>query len=801
MSKAVEAAKQKFLAARKKFGTTGKVADLGQLRELYKTLYKFLAEKVVEQECQQEVLQDKARKESSIPVIDEVKERTTENIKEVTKTFTDGVTNVFGGVVDATNRAKDKYNEVLLSREEMDESSKEESNEPEKKDVFLVNETPKMAAIIGAFNLAGLEYKGQMNSAYVETGGSLTTSVTADFGDMVCPGVVELSATAKLTVKITRFVLITLYRQVASEKIAGYEPLGNKTIFFGCFYGGSKKVKAKIVAVAGAGIPIPDELNVLGGETLALALKAKVQADIEYEGGVVRLHDSEPSFHEKYLSSNMTTKFNNIFDWSSLDEIESRLRKLANRLSASLEDNDKKENQKEVFGLNPPKSKIMKFFQTAESKRKELQNSLDKIKGHLNDPSSFREGTILAVLPKDISKEVDEVEKLFGQISRYDPALKLFSFPESELCQFSLWGHAGKAEATVSAEFQADAAGNTLDANATAGLMGGLKFTTYRFQTYHPVSNKDQLVITQDTSINYRQIIMSAEANAKISSNILGEENKEKSTEATYNMMTYKSAIAMWKYPKKSEEKMAQCLQGSGISFGVSVRVTEVSKLKKILGAILVDTTKLEKTKLEEKISNCLKAPNNKRMGSLFNSLKGYLHLSAEELFQYLTNCWVFEEVGSVGGPSVPQELMFPEAVLIESSFAAPIDQTITLNQVKTRELAQTNKETTMYSVDRNFLKTWIEKSSSASQPNKFSLQSIRTRYRIADLQENEMSKFKLGLRLGSGVGIELKDVKNIAVEGIVDLDTMWTEEEGSSPGQAKERYESGVSPVALLHQ
>jgi len=55
------------------------------------------------------------------------------------------------------------------------------------------------------------------------------------------------------------------------------------------------------------------------------------------------------------------------------------------------------------------------------------------------------------------------------------------------------------------------------------------------------------------------------------------------------------------------------------------------------------------------------------------------------------------------------------------------------------------------------------------------SLQSLRLRYRIADIKENTITDFKLGLAgLGTAANFSLKTIEQVGIDGIVDLAVVW---------------------------
>ncbi|MFN5746189.1 MAG: hypothetical protein ACK443_08915 [Methylococcaceae bacterium] len=81
-------------------------------------------------------------------------------------------------------------------------------------------------------------------------------------------------------------------------------------------------------------------------------------------------------------------------------------------------------------------------------------------------------------------------------------------------------------------------------------------------------------------------------------------------------------------------------------------------------------------------------------------------------------------------------------------------------------------------------------------------LNVIRMRYRLQDLDQRESSLFKLGnvKLLGTGAKINLKKIEEAGSEGIVDLCTKWYEPDSNTPDE-NENYNQGVPAVALFCQ
>ncbi|NET61588.1 MAG: hypothetical protein F6K47_37350 [Symploca sp. SIO2E6] len=341
-----------------------------------------------------------------------------------------------------------------------------------------------------------------------------------------------------------------------------------------------------------------------------------------------------------------------------------------------------------------------------------------------------------------------------------------FVAPNKIRCSLSLWGHKGTAGGAAEAGVSLGPA----SAVAKTDVTGQMKHTSYRFQTVCHTKNKSgvNLISTQDTVIDYRQVRLSAEVAATLKTTIpiLGKKlgdtiplsedhlNRDlaqsgKSIERPiYNMMFYRSAHVYW-FP----DSLEKTIPGNGLCFGMSVLIARLIRLAQNKGS---------EPKLMKVICQKLGVNQSDMEAFLDNSL--FVDASPEDFST--------------------------ETVLLESALTPPTNYQI---PISTKTSTPSEK----------LLSDMQTKHGSPSSA--FTLQALRTRYRIADIQENTKTFFKLGLAPPIvSLNINLSKVTQVGQEGIVDLYVHWFADnlkqfnQGVNIAQA---YEEAIPPVALLHQ
>lgn len=129
----------------------------------------------------------------------------------------------------------------------------------------------------------------------------------------------------------------------------------------------------------------------------------------------------------------------------------------------------------------------------------------------------------------------------------------------------------------------------------------------------------------------------------------------------------------------------------------------------------------------------------------------------------------------------------FPKYLLLEAAFAFPDDFQINLKKDGTEPTSTGHGRMLQ---DRQLLNS--------------RLQSLRLRIRISDVEENETSLFKLGFPLiNSRINVDLSSVRGAGQEGLFDYYVHWFSNPAlnTEPQRALAAQETAIPPVVLLHQ
>ena len=333
------------------------------------------------------------------------------------------------------------------------------------------------------------------------------------------------------------------------------------------------------------------------------------------------------------------------------------------------------------------------------------------------------------------------------------------------------------------AEGTAGVTASALAAYARAGISGKYKRAAYRYQTVAPASwgASKSLIYTQDTSITYRMASTALEGGATFY-------NRKFEKDLLHCALTYQSACMYWLYeevaPAQGTGGRVRPRVGSGLSYGVSVRVDELARCRAEI--------------LKLNLPNQWPMPGlgpNVPSRSLIYTLAGYLRVSFNYLIWFLSNL----------GPTALEGLPVP-AVLLESSFVVPLLDANLQVELKGKQYTDpSDRQSKTQNVYRlGGIRSQPFVSATAAQldnlPNAFAncqnhLQAIRVRGRMADYRESSVT-FKLGIPIGGpdalGTGITLTKIANAGQEGIIEI----VEQQYQA-----ETDDRRVPPVALFHQ
>lgn len=335
------------------------------------------------------------------------------------------------------------------------------------------------------------------------------------------------------------------------------------------------------------------------------------------------------------------------------------------------------------------------------------------------------------------------------------------------------------------AEGTAGVTAHALAIYARAGISGKYKRAAYRYQTVAPASwgATKSLIYTQDTSITYRMVSTAMEGGATFY-------NRKFEKDLVHCGLTYQSACMYWLYeevmPGQGTGGRVRPRVGSGLSYGVSVRVDELARCRDEI--------------LKLNLPNQWPMPGlglNVTSRSLIYTLAGYLRVS----YNYLI--WFLRDLG----PTALEGLPVP-AVLLESSFVVPLLDANANLQVELKSKQYTDPSDSQIKMQPVYRLGGIRSqpfvSARAAQldnlPDAFAncqsyLQAIRIRGRMADNRESSIT-FKLGIPIRGqkalGTGITLTKIANAGQEGIIEI----VEQQYQA-----ETDDRRVPPVALFHQ
>ncbi|MBP6473175.1 MAG: hypothetical protein KBE23_13855 [Chloroflexi bacterium] len=621
------------------------------------------------------------------------------------------------------------------------------------------NQKADQASLVAPYDLflefvkSDMAYLGALSSGYGECGKEVHASPSINFGELVAPAGIDLKVGGKIGGASGSQALIVLH--VHPKSMAGFSAAA--PICLMKLDGKRRTATASISGKAGIGLPesVTSVASAAGIETLALSLEAKGEASLS--GEYMSLIDEAPRWFSGPLDSDLKKFFSLALGSGSKGDLKQEVADwLVQKCGVPLEGASTREGSWQGW-VGPKLTQhfdLLKFDpknpkKGAKNWRTEnLLEILNYLQDYYADEQAVKklEEKKISVPPLKERVLILTYINLLDQPAREPEALK--DSPYNSLCFVSLWGHTRDGSTSIQAEARL---GKKVDAGAEAQATGYLKHTAYRFQTWTPAKNfKGNMIMTQDTVIDYRMVQKSAEAHLK---------KPEKEKPLVYNMMTYRSAVVFWRYPEKTEDintVFRASETNSGVCFGVSVQALKLREC--VLAASALSS--------EQEI--------------LLDSLSAQLRMTTDQLKTCLSESWVFDREFK---PDFPTEI-----ILLESSF--------TTEPSLTADIVAPQKNQSPYQIKNGFLDEMVARTRT--------LQAVRIRYRIADLAENKQTLFKLG-DSDSSPGIQLNSVTRAGSEGVVDIDTQWMtpylkDQLSESPDPSKASRQA-IPPVALLHQ
>ena len=328
--------------------------------------------------------------------------------------------------------------------------------------------------------------------------------------------------------------------------------------------------------------------------------------------------------------------------------------------------------------------------------------------------------------------------------------------------------------------------------------MGGGMFKLHSLWEELPETKKAPSCLrfkTQETTIGYRKIEtkhcgISEFADLKLENNAvplakmapggsttLKERDKAKQpkpSDTFLNTIEYKTATAVWEPGTANRLRLTD---GSGRNYGQAFVLTKLIELAR----------------------DARQYPLPEGVGGKLKILANSLHVKQDQLVSFFKsaefkaampdacpgnlNPWAKENFAAQEG-----------CILIESTFAInnPGQYSLACNSRRSEDGLNLVPESVLDSKDLCDVNP---------ANNLYTLQSIRLRYRMADLKEDKSTPFKLGLYLPGTieVGIRVEEVENVGMAGIVDICTYWFGERAS--GTVIYNRDQTVASTVLITQ
>lgn len=424
---------------------------------------------------------------------------------------------------------------------------------------------------------------------------------------------------------------------------------------------------------------------------------------------------------------------------------------------------------------------------------------------------------------------------LLADAELYERVLRVWAgdVPREGSSFLHLASHQPKASAAIkaSAEAQANAAG-LLKASVGAELTAisadyQAKYAFMRFQT--ALCTSKPTYATQDIAISYSQVKLAGlQLEVKAEASAFGETatkkkdlGSEKCQWDVLNRMTYEASRIYWERPERPGNVRA--LEGSGFSFGQSCVVKNLVKAVQSYDSVMEEFSSPWAAAFAQSVAHGLRVPVATFMAFLadleiyrmlldiYNQGRVQVNVSQPRTGPQLTPQQLREQGQRINqqynlGGATNIDAWENKALLVESSFALPSGSTFAVTKsdssrrVGGRFSGQSVTDERYILTDRARKQIYELPEVKSAELRQGLLQSIRLRFRIADAENNDKTRFTLGLKIaGTGAKISLLTVDRAGSEGIVDLGTVWMADKLKRGG--KDAYEKAVPPVTLFSQ
>lgn len=665
--------------------------------------------------------------------------------------------------------------------------------------------------------------KGQLASGYGAAGVSLGIEATFDVGNFYLPGLLSAPLTVGVEGDKTQAVVLAVHHSMP-EKLAGPPPYGtNRPVSFVSMAGQGMSIT--VAASAGVSFvreapELPDELKSpvsvsITELPLLLDLGTNVSAGYTYE----KMHvvDAAPGWYPHSLDKDLVDDFLGIINTASKSAIKREIVTWLNkfhekiypltsraigRASISMLNDRYMAVQKSRFYQDTSASPgrmtklgdaIITGLGNAFPNIKKLVTNLSKLSDIVEARQSSTDElivmlqTVRALIPG--AQEIDtlyakqfpdpgerdafklamagmhaqlnsletrltrakELEQASGSGTPERMPKKGYArtgVPKGLTSYLKAGSHEAEGEASVSVKVPLVGAG--------AGINGKFKKSAFRYQTYSPNFGNlrnPPLVYTQDTSITYRQVEVAAGATVKVYSWETGKELLARG-------MTYRSACAYWPYPSGAAQTVP-AMPGSGVCYGVSVRVRELVAVIKALRTGAIPAL-------------------DPQVGNMIDRLAAYLRLpsTSQTLASFL------EDVNPEKLQNAAGDL---PSLLLEASYTFPAGKQLTVR-----------KDDKSGAYDLFGLWNYTGWGGlPLMDGEKIDLDSIRIRARLADYRESEFAfKLTAGVPgLSTGLTLKIASVKKAGQEGVIDVWRQYYPRDVSGDRNLR------VPRVALFHQ
>lgn len=710
--------------------------------------------------------------------------------------------------------------------------------------------TQDVVSLFHYFNISGLNYKGQLSSAYGQVGAAVSGSIDINllnFISVLLPGLsVAVSPGFQLQILKEDMLVCQVFPEYIysnnvnlQKQISGVTPQYHytsqngtpavpllhsaKNIGLFSYVGTSGKGKFTLSVAAGASLPLPSL-----GDALGLDLSVTLQAGAGITGKFIRLKSLAPkpfprpsdatllaesqlefavnqilnqptkanikeevdawiaSMTEAYLTSMLPPK-------SSVGGITTRLKTKVpfSRVSEAVEGI----LNANVFPLIKVEFRVPAFHtwldnwsksKTSGSLRRRLYNLRNQI---TNPQLSIDNGARSSAI-----KQIDiYIDLLYRFNQKINPEYPISDY-RSLLSYFRLFSFGASANVGASANFEASAqlllpSDQSVGASASASAMAGASAKAkYITYRYQAINDNGQapVVYTQDTCVNFRQTKLTAEALAELGIPAY-EYEAGVGKQKVYQSISYKAVGLYWVHGLR---RIFDAQNGSYFTNpcnGSGVSYGMSVSMKRLINYARM---KVGMGALDSRVT----ASQNTRLKS---TITKQLRLPPESFDAFITGAEIHTY-----DPS-----QFPSYIFLESSHAyiqPPrinlIRKAFTASDPATGDFVPGSNY--YYDPDGSFGNTNLARPLLPPSRNA-SLSAIRLRYRYSDAHKDKNPLFQLGFHvLDTGFNFDVTQIEKAGQNAFIELYTHWfnNPDYNTVPYLAEPAQELSMQPVVMLH-